>query len=303
MNRLNGIKEFIQSNFLSAMPIVLIAFVITGMFLFYTSTIDPAVRNRDQLIAQLADARKSIVNARGLSAQSPAELQTRLASTQATLIASANVFLSPAEASHITDALYEYADASRVTITELTTQPPAAQSDKSIISITNIRLSVQGDSYQLIEFVSRIKEASSKGFLINNLSITQDKTGPKLTMDMALYTSRITGSARLAGQLAPNVSPTNVPAQRPAATPPPPAATIAVPTSVPPPPKATTVPPTATPGLLIQAPRKTVYLVRPGDTLTLIAHRYNTTVEALIASNGLLSSDIRIGQALLVPMD
>jgi len=47
----------------------------------------------------------------------------------------------------------------------------------------------------------------------------------------------------------------------------------------------------------------TAYLVRAGDTLLLIAHRYNTTVEALIASNRLFSSDIRVGQVLLVPMN
>jgi LysM repeat protein len=302
MNRLNGIKDFIQSNFLSAVPIVLIAFIITGMFLFYSSTIDPAVRNRDQLIAQLADARKSVVNARGLSAQNPAELQSRLSSTQATLVASTNVFLSPAETSQITDALYQYADASRVTITDLSIQPSGAPSDKTSVSVSNMRLQAQGDSHQLVEFVSQIKEASSKGFIINNFSITQDKTGPKLTMDIALYTSQIAGSARLAGQLAPNASATSIPALPPAASLPP-AATVALPTAIPLPPKATAVPPTATPGLLIQAPRKTVYLVRPGDTLTLIAHRYNTTVEALITSNDLLSSEVRVGQVLLVPMN
>ena len=304
MNRLNGIKEFFQSHFLSAVPIVLIAFVATGIFLFYSSTIDPALRNRDQLIAQMAEARKSIVNARGASLTSPADLQARLASMQATVTASSNVLLSPTQANQITDALYEYADASHVTITDLGTQPSTAPNDKSSVSTTTIHLQAQGDSHQLVEFVSRIKETASKGFVINNLSLTPDKAGPKLTMDMALYTSQnAAASVRLPGQLAQNDSATSIPPRPTAAATPRPAAAVAiVPTSLPPAPKPTTVPPTATPGLLTQAPRKAVYLVRLGDTLILIAQRYNTTVDALIASNGLFSSEIRVGQVLLVPM-
>ena len=304
MNRLNGIKEFVQSNFLSAVPIVLIAFVATGLFLFYTSMVDPALRNRDQIITQVADARKSIVNARGISAQSPAELQARLASTQATLSASASKFLSPAQASQIMDSLYQYADSSNVSITDLTTQPSAAPNDKTSVSVTTFRMIAQGDSHQLVEFVSRIKEASSKGFVINNISIMQDKTGPKLTMDVALYTSLVaSNNSRPPGQPAPNDLATSVPTLPPATASRNPTATNAIkPTSVPLPPQPTAVPATPTPGLLIQAQRMTAYLVRPGDTLTLIAHRYNTTIAALVASNGLFSNEIRVGQVLIVPM-
>jgi LysM repeat protein len=304
MNRLNGIKEFIQSKFLTAAPIVLIAFVATGLFLFYSSMVDPALRNRDLLITQVADARKSIVNARGVSAQSPSELQTRLTSTQATLSASANKFLSPAQATHITDSLYEYADLSHVTITDLATQPSAASTDKTGVGVTTMRLLAQGDSHQLVVFVSMIKEASSKGFVINNMSITQDKAGPKLTMEITLYTSLVaSNNSRAPGQPAPNGSATSVPTLSPAAASrKPTAANAVVPTTVPLPPQPTAVPPTATPGLLIQAQRMTAYLVRPGDTLTLIAHRYNTTIDALVASNGLFSNEIRVGQVLLVPM-
>ena len=304
MNRLNGIKEFFQANFMSAVPIILIAFVATGIFLFYSSMIDPAVRSRDQLITQVADARKAIVNARGLSAQSPSDLQARLTQLQATLTASTNTLLSPAQANLVTDALYEYADASRVTITDLGTQPPATPSDKNSVSVTNMHLQAQGDSHQLVEFVSRIKETSSKSFVINNVSITQDKTGPKLTMDIALYASQVAGSgSRPPGQLAPNDPATTTPAPPPATVTPRPAAAVAiVPTSVPASAKPTIVPPTATPLPPTPARPMTVYLVRTGDTLAMIAHRYNTTVDALIASNGLFSSEIRVGQVLLVPM-
>lgn len=304
MNRLNVVKEFLQDNLLSALPIVLIAFIATGYVFFYSSTIDPALRNRDQLIAQVADARKSIVNVRGISEESPADLQAQLVSTQATLTASANVLLSPAQASQITDALYQYAAASHVTITDLETQPAASPSDKGIVSITTGHLQVQGDSHQLVEFVSRIKEATSKGFVINNLSITQDKTAAKLAMDITLYTSPIAASgSRETGQLASNDPPAIVPTRPPATVSRQSASAIAIaPTSIPPP-KPTSVPPTATPVPPTPAPRFTVvYLVRIGDTLSLVAHRYGTTPEAIIAANRLFSNEIRAGQFLLIPI-
>lgn len=45
----------------------------------------------------------------------------------------------------------------------------------------------------------------------------------------------------------------------------------------------------------------TTYVVQPGDTLSGIAHRFNTTVEALMRQNGLTNSNINVGQTLLVP--
>jgi LysM repeat protein len=44
------------------------------------------------------------------------------------------------------------------------------------------------------------------------------------------------------------------------------------------------------------------YVVQPGETLTDIAARFGTTVEALAAANNLANpSAIRIGDRLLVP--
>lgn len=45
------------------------------------------------------------------------------------------------------------------------------------------------------------------------------------------------------------------------------------------------------------------YIVRPGDTLTLIASRYGTTVVAIMEANNLVDADlIFIGQVLLIPV-
>ena len=43
------------------------------------------------------------------------------------------------------------------------------------------------------------------------------------------------------------------------------------------------------------------YLVRPGDTLSSIARRYGTSVEAIMAANRMFSAEIRIGQQLIIP--
>lgn len=44
------------------------------------------------------------------------------------------------------------------------------------------------------------------------------------------------------------------------------------------------------------------YTVKAGDTLTHIAQRYNTTVEAIVASNGIKNKNfIYIGQVLKIP--
>lgn len=44
------------------------------------------------------------------------------------------------------------------------------------------------------------------------------------------------------------------------------------------------------------------YTVKRGDTLTGIAAKYNTTVEALVASNGIKNKNlIQVGQVLVIP--
>lgn len=45
----------------------------------------------------------------------------------------------------------------------------------------------------------------------------------------------------------------------------------------------------------------TEYVVRAGDTLWLLARRYNTTVDAIKSLNGLTGNDLRIGQVLKIP--
>jgi len=48
-------------------------------------------------------------------------------------------------------------------------------------------------------------------------------------------------------------------------------------------------------------PQYTIYVVRAGDTLYSISRRYNVTVQAIMAANGLTSTHIRVGQQLRIP--
>ncbi len=58
-------------------------------------------------------------------------------------------------------------------------------------------------------------------------------------------------------------------------------------------------PPTATPGPTAVTVK---YKVKSGDSLILIASKYKTTVQAIMAANGLKDETIRIGEELIIPM-
>jgi len=45
----------------------------------------------------------------------------------------------------------------------------------------------------------------------------------------------------------------------------------------------------------------TIYVVVPGDSLSLIAEQYDTSVEALLEANGLDDANIFVGQELIIP--
>ena len=49
------------------------------------------------------------------------------------------------------------------------------------------------------------------------------------------------------------------------------------------------------------APSQRTYVVQQGDTLNLIAQQFGTTVAAIQAANGLTSTEINVGQVLIIP--
>lgn len=51
----------------------------------------------------------------------------------------------------------------------------------------------------------------------------------------------------------------------------------------------------------IPSPEKTVYVVKSGDVITLVAKKFKTTPELLMRANSMTGSMLRIGQKLLIP--
>ncbi len=61
-----------------------------------------------------------------------------------------------------------------------------------------------------------------------------------------------------------------------------------------------TIMPTTTPAPIV-LPEPTKYTVRSGDTLYGLAHRYSTTVQAIMQANGMMSYMLRVGQVIILP--
>ncbi len=98
----------------------------------------------------------------------------------------------------------------------------------------------------------------------------------------------------------PGSQPTGAPAATTPTATAPPAATPVTPTPTVPTPTVPT-PTTAAPATpAVQPGVTTIYAVRPGDTLASIAARYGTTPQALTEANNLTSTDLYVGQYLLV---
>jgi hypothetical protein len=59
--------------------------------------------------------------------------------------------------------------------------------------------------------------------------------------------------------------------------------------------------PASLPPVQTPAPTPRTYIVQQGDTLNLIAQRFGTTAAAIQAANGLTSTNIDVGQVLIIP--
>jgi type II secretory pathway pseudopilin PulG len=221
MNIVNDGREFFQRNLYAVLAVVVIAAVGLGYGFFLSSSINPGLQAQDQLTTQLADARKALGEAQQAQTESPGKLQTRFAGAQATLTAALTGFLTDAEASQFLNALPQQARASGVQIIELQTlllgetppaptqpgptraaplqtgtappspsptPPSAGQGQTYIYHVTSIRLRVQGSPRQLVDFASRIREASAKGFVVNRLNLAGGEAPATLTMEITLYT-------------------------------------------------------------------------------------------------------------------
>jgi LysM repeat protein len=295
---LNNLKDKVHFelniNWMLIMPVMLLIGVIAGEGYFFITTINPAMQANNKVSTDLASARRALAAPGRVPETDANKVRAQLANAQATLAATLNTFLSDAQVNQIMDGLAQYANESGVKIANLQAQPATTQKD--LFGVSVVKLTVNGSSRKLIDFVSRIKEASTaKGFVINNITLSGgDGAMATLVIDMALYTNNYaTNSAAVAEQAKPTTAPAPKPAQ-PTPVPPtaiPPTLVPATATPVPP----TPIPPTPTRAII-------VYVVRSGDTMFAIAQRYNTTVDAIMALNRLPNFVVRVGQTLQIPV-
>ena len=369
MNQLGNLKLPGGATRWALLAIVLIIGLIIGYFFFIRLSIMPRVRAREELVSNLAAARKELKEAETLQGQRPTQVSIQVATAQAMLSDSLCAFLSDAQAASILDRLYQYAAESGIEILDLqalstpqapsqlqpTSPPPtplpplpaaspteggkkakAAPTPtasplptpppqpsplplepRQVYEVRSFRLQARGDIPKLLDFISRIKEASLKNCSLSHVSITEAEGHYTLTMDIAFYTSAHVVEYRCAispiairrptsspqpspvASVRPGlVRPTNWPTNEPW-----PPDTRATPTATQAPsPNLSPTPavssPTVTPS---QDTEYTIYTVRRGDTLYSIARRYQTTVEAIKAANGLTGDQIQVGQRLRIP--
>ncbi|MEK7787481.1 MAG: hypothetical protein AAB658_18925 [Chloroflexota bacterium] len=163
-----------------------------GLVVFAFSQILPAVRNRAELASQLEQVRQTL--SRQMEEKPEAALQAQLAKSQAMLAEQAGYFLSESEVATILNHLYRYAEASGVQIVRLEAQsaPKRETPEAAAHDIQTFRLKVNGLTPQLIDFVSRLQEASLPGVAIDQLTIERGQVKGEmdtLTMDLLLYIS------------------------------------------------------------------------------------------------------------------
>lgn len=119
--RLTG---FLRSHAYSIPAVVLIVALGISYWLFYTSSIEPALGARNVLVTQVIHDQKALQELRGRTPESVHTLQLRLTAANSTLAASVNTFLTDSEANQLIAGLYQDARASGVTIVSLQSQNP-----------------------------------------------------------------------------------------------------------------------------------------------------------------------------------
>lgn len=346
----SGATEAFSKNLLTILAAIVIIGIVMGYAFFFISFVNPALQTRNRVAAQVADAQKAARD-RGILPESPDSLQARLNDTRATLVTVSNAFLTDAQVSAAIKALYQYADESQVTISDLKTEvrsgaipptpaptftptsvasptlitarptvtgtptilvsptttrtlisptvpptlPSTSKTAGGLYNVTTVRLQVNGAANQLVEFLSRIKETTLKGYIVNSINIEGDERAALLTLEIAMLSS-----ASASGTATPTPKP-QAPAPVATSVPPPPPPITLTPTQTATLPAIPPATPTATRSATLIPSRGIIYVVRAGDTLYSIARRYGTTVEAIMAANRLTNYNISIGQQLVIP--
>ncbi|HEY4689574.1 MAG TPA: LysM peptidoglycan-binding domain-containing protein [Anaerolineae bacterium] len=202
MNSLGSLRETIRENRPVVIAVLVITVVFFGLVLFVLTNLLPGMQDRGDAAIALAGARQQLADVQRSQNVDPASLQAQIDTAQAQLTDSLRIFLTDAQASDIINALYRYASASGVLVTDLQSQPTTDPAAAGAFTVTSVQLKAQGSARQLADFVSRIRETSARSFVILSINIADGEPVDTLMMNMNLYTSPFaTGEALSIGPL------------------------------------------------------------------------------------------------------
>jgi len=160
-----------------------------GYAVFAASSIIPRVRAWQEVSSQLTSTERALIQAQNRQQESPGALEEKVEAAQARLNKVANVFLSESEAAEALNRLYQYASQSGVEISSLESKLAEQGDEKGLYDVRTFSVQVGGSLPNLVQFMSRIREATLKSFAIANVSVTEGEDQHALTMDTVIYTS------------------------------------------------------------------------------------------------------------------
>ena len=193
MELLDNVKSLFtgQGRLYAIVAVVLIALIGFGYIGFYALAMAPQLKLREKLVSQVTlartEARKAELAAR--SSESVDGYTEDIKAAEAELEKAAQAFLTESQAAELLDAVYQYSGESGVEILRLENRPsPEEKSD--VYDARLFELEVVGALPSLMDFVSRIKEASHKSVHLSEVSVPKAEMEPhRLIMNIVIYTS------------------------------------------------------------------------------------------------------------------
>ncbi len=230
MNSIDDMKFYVRKNLIRTLAQGMIVISVIGLLALLVSSVLPAWREGTDYKVQLAEAQETLTAQAQANQDSALSTSRKLSSLQTKLDQNASAFLSESEAAALLNTVYHYADQSNVKIDNVQAVTPHVSSKQTptpgVFEMQIFRLEASGHVSDLLDFVSRFKEAPAPAVSIHNLSITAKKQSDgvifDLTMDLVIYTSPYASGhgspetpqtqASLAPTLAPAASQTELPA-------------------------------------------------------------------------------------------
>lgn len=185
----SNIGDYLSKNLYQVLAGVFIVILALGYLLFLTGNILPAVRERADTAEQLAQARNQLAQKQTTQNISPDDLRGQIAQASSTLSNTFAALLPDGQAGQLVDGLYQKALANGVAIVDFQTQVTSYPPEKTLYTQTDARIKVQGQTFDLVQYVSALNELAVKGVLLSSLAITNGQPLGNMVLDVTLFTS------------------------------------------------------------------------------------------------------------------